>query len=84
MQDAIKLFNTVRNIVRKMLKKTKFCYCVQGRIAVDNSNGTYEVVIDNETSTIKSMHNYTYSVNDIVWIMIINNNYSDKQILTKC
>lgn len=79
-----KLFNAIRNIVKKILNKTKFNYCVQGRITANNNNGTYQVKINDGTSTIKTMNANTYIVGDIVWVMIINNNYSDKYILTKC
>jgi hypothetical protein len=79
-----KLFNAIRNIVKKILNKTKFNYCVQGKITVNNNNGTYQVLVNDGTSTIKTMNSNTYIVGDIVWVMIINNNYSDKYILTKC
>jgi hypothetical protein len=79
-----KLFNAIRNIVKKILSKTKFNYCVQGKVTQNNGDGSYQVLINDGTSKVKRMNSNTYVVGDIVWVMIINNNYSDKYILTKC
>jgi membrane protein implicated in regulation of membrane protease activity len=76
-------FKAVANIVNKILEKKKFNYCEEGRIIQNNNNGTYEVKINNDTSTIKAMNSDTYNAGDIVKILIINNNYSEKYILCK-
>jgi len=81
LNDAI--YESVNKIFEERIKKLSFNYCVEGQIRQINSNGTYDCIINGQIQTVYAMNGEIYARNDIVYILVINNNYSNKYILCK-
>lgn len=65
-------------------KNQHYNRCILGKITSVNSNGTYTVEINDDIDNIKPLKSAdTYVVGDTCWILIINNDYKEKYILTK-
>lgn len=82
-KDKEELLEAVDILINKRLEELMFNYKIEGKITEVININTYKVEIQNNMSEIKSMNNATYQVGDVVYILIFNNNYSDKKILCK-
>lgn len=81
-QDEI--YKTIDIIIGERFKSLPYNYCLEGTIMADNGDGSYQVEIYDSISTIKPIDNSkTYNVNDVVFVLVINNNFSNKYILCK-
>ena len=74
------LMESIDILIAERLKTLKFNCCVEGVVTVDNADGTFDVRINGEISTIPIREGLTLQVNDIVIIMIPNNNNDQKWI----
>lgn len=82
-KEKKELLEAIDVLISKRLGELKFNYKIEGRIVEVISVDTYKVEIQNNMSEIKSMNDTTYQVGDVVYIIVFNNNYSDKKILCK-
>lgn len=69
--------------IQELFKELEFNRKVEGIITEKIDNSTYKVKIQNNESIIKSMNNTEYIVGDVVYVIIFNNNNSDRKILCK-
>lgn len=68
-------------LIKERLKNLSFNYYVRGIVqSVDTVNGIYTVKINDSASTLKALDGKTYSVNDVVFILVVNGNFSEKYI----
>lgn len=75
------LIEAIDIIVKHRLKNLGFNYYVDGVICSVNTDNTYNVMInDKEYKNIRSKHNFKYSMNDAVQILIKNGQWSKKFI----
>lgn len=77
------MIDAFMELIKQKFKGLKFNYKVEGIITEVVDANTYKVRIQNNIETIKSMNSDTYLLNDVVYIMVFNNNDSDKKILCK-
>lgn len=77
------LLQAVDVVIKKRLEESMFNYKIEGKITEVIDTNTYRVEIQNNISEIKSMNGITYQVGDVVYIVVWNNNYSDKTIVCK-
>ncbi|WP_039230736.1 hypothetical protein [Clostridium haemolyticum] len=70
-------------VVKELIKKTRLNYTEIGTVINKNDNGTYKVRINDSTTDIKSLHGIEYKANDVVYILIMNQDFSKKLILDK-
>jgi|SRR3712207_3727318 len=80
-KNAQNLFDSVILIVNKLLSKVKFNYTAIGAIVAKNDDGTYKVRINNSTTDIESLHGIEYKENEVVYILIMNQDFNKKLIL---
>ena len=78
-QDA--LLEAIDIMIENKLKKLNFNYYVDGVIQSKNNDNTYDVLINGAVyKNIPSKHNFDYSVNDTVQILVKNGNWNKKFI----
>ncbi len=77
------MIDAFMELIEQKFNGLKFNYKVEGIIPEIVDANTYKVRIQNNIETIKSMNNDTYLLNDVVYVMVFNNNLSDKKILCK-
>lgn len=82
-RDKEELLEAIDILINKRLGELEFNYKIEGKIIEIVSTDTYKVEIQNNISEIKSMNDTIYQVGDVVYIIVFNNNYSDKKILCK-
>lgn len=75
------LLVSIDTLINEKLKKIQFNRCVDGVVTAVNS-GIYTVIINGESYNIPAL-NGTYVINDLVFILVKNNNDSEKYILCK-
>ena len=74
------LMESIDILIAERLKNFKYNYYVEGVVIEGNLDGTYNIRINNEISTLYAREGLSLQVNDIVMILVINNNYSQKII----
>lgn len=79
-QEAI--LESINYMLQEKLKKVKYNYCLEGVITAVEDD-IYTLKIDDQETTCKSINGAIYQVNDIVYILVINNEMSNKIILGK-
>lgn len=77
------ILTTIDRLIDGKLRNFKYNHMVSGLITEVISDSTYKVRIQDNIETIKSMNNDTYQVGDVVYVVVWNNNYSDKTIVCK-
>lgn len=77
------MIDAFKELIEEKFKGLKFNYKVEGVVTEVIATTTYKVRIQNNIETIKSMNSDTYLLNDVVYVMVFNNNLSDKKILCK-
>ena len=78
------IYKAITIAIEENNKKQHYDRCVLGKVTVVNANGTYTMQINNNTEIVKPLKSTdTYVVNDVCWILIINNDYKEKYILRK-
>lgn len=83
-KNAENLFDAVINIVRKFIKdEIQYNYTLIGVVVTNNGDGTYNVKINDDITTVKSLHGVTYIVNDVVYVIVLNKDISKRFILDK-
>ncbi len=82
-RDKEELLEAVDILINKRLIELGFNKKVEGVITEVVNIDTYKVKIQNNITEIKSMNGIIYEVGDVVYILVFNNNYSDKKILCK-
>lgn len=80
-KEKEELLEAINILVQGGFKNLKFSRHVEGTIMQVNANNTYDVLIDGEiTNNLKAIDNKIYKRGDVVKILIVNNNYSEKYI----
>jgi len=77
---AFTLLENIDKLIFYRIKNIKCNYYKEGKIQTDNGNGTYDVLINEDTFTLKARAGLTLAVGDIVYVMIPNGNESFKFI----
>lgn len=79
-----KLLEAIDKLIEGRLKGLSFNYCVEGNIHKVNTNGTYDIKINGEIYTnIRSISSETYTINNVVSVLVVNGRWEDKKILYK-
>ena len=73
------LAKQLKTFVDKRIKRAKFDRTVRGRIIELLPNDKYKVQIDGNNYTVKGK--IGYSINDLVYVLIPQNNYKDMIII---
>lgn len=77
-----KLLQAIDEIVINRIEQlSTFNKTVKGKITQVLTAPKYEVQIGGELFTAKAINSATYSVGNVVYILVINNNFSEKIIL---
>ena len=77
------MIDAFMELIEQKFKGLKFNFKVEGVITEVVTTNTYKVRMQNNIETIKSMNSDTYLLNDVVYVIVFNNNLSDKKILCK-
>ena len=77
------LLQAIDIIVEERLKNLKFNYTITGKVTEVIDSVNYKALINNEESKVKAINGQTYLVNDVVYVLMQNNNKSDRLILCK-
>lgn len=81
MEDINKyILDAIQVVIKKFLKNLKYNYYVTGKITAVNTDGTYGVQINNTVSNLPARSGLTLAVGDVVYVMVVNGNYSFKFI----
>jgi hypothetical protein len=75
------LSKAIIEAVEKKISTASFDRTVSGRIVLRNEDNTYKVEYLKEIYTLKSNNSKVFSVNDVVWIMIPQNNFNNAFIM---
>lgn len=78
-----KIHEAINIAVDAKIKDLKINYCEDGLIIEVLTGGKYKVDIKGRVYTISSMNGQSYVVNDVVYVLIINGNWSEMKILCK-
>lgn len=78
-----KLIESVDDLIDKKLNELKFNYTIETKITKIISMTEYEIEYQNKTYKAKSINNQEYIVDDLVYVMVLNGNFSNKIILCK-
>ena len=70
------IFEAINYLVNKKINNLKFNRYVTGKIITINEDNTYNVEINGEISILKAREDLILLINDIVYIMVPNNNFS--------
>lgn len=74
------LLSSIQILIDTALSKLEFDRHMLGKITTDLTGGIYTVDINGESYNIKAKSGDTYSINDVVWVLYINGNSSQKII----
>lgn len=74
------LLNGMEETFNGLIRKVKYEYHIEGRIAEKNIDGSYKVKINEDIHTIKAIRGDTYEIDDIVYIIVRNNDNKFKYI----
>lgn len=77
------IIDSIIYAIKEISKKLKYNKKIEGVVTEVINEFTYKVKIQDNESVIKSINNIEYQVGDVVYIIIFNNNNSDKRILCK-
>ena len=87
-RQLLKLNEDMLDVIDIMIEKrlsdyNKYprCYYQDGKILTNNGNGTYNILINDNTEILKARQGLTVVVGDIVSVCIINGNTSRKYII---
>lgn len=80
-EDSI--LNTIELYLKEYISSLQSNRKIEGVISEIVNPCTYKVNVQGNTEIIKAMNADTYELNDVVYILVFNNNYSDKKILCK-
>lgn len=69
----------IKRLIDKKIKELKFDYTLTGRIKTVNSNN-YTVTIDDYDTDIKARLGLSLQVGDLVYVRVIQGNFSNKFI----
>lgn len=78
-----KFLDAIEIMINEKLKGLKFNSVIDGTITEVINSNTYKVDILNNIETLSCVNTQEYLVGDIVYVIIFNNNFSDKKILCK-
>jgi len=74
------ILDAIDILIAKRLENLKYNYYLDGKILVDNLDGTYDVQINGETSVLKARAELTLVANDLVLVCVVNGNFSNRFI----
>jgi hypothetical protein len=74
------IFKAIDIIVSEKLRKLRFDYTIEGCITGINDDGSYKVKINGQNSNIKARDWLSLNIGEIVYIKVVNGNYSFKFI----
>lgn len=81
--DFDKFLDAIEIIIDEKMKSSKFNYVIEGTITEVINTSTYKVNVLDNVEMLNSTNGHQYVVGDIVYVLVFNNNYSDKKILCK-
>lgn len=79
-----KILEAIEIMVDEKINSLKFNRVIDGTITEVIDTNTYKVNLFDNIETLKSMNEQEYMVGDIVYVIVFNDNYSNKKILCKC
>jgi len=78
-----KIIEAIDEIVKNRIsQQAKYNTTLRGKIIQNVSGNIYEVEIKGDTHQAKAINGVTYVANDIVYVLLVNNNFSEKIILS--
>lgn len=75
-----KILKACEILIDAKLNSLKFNYYLEGKITADNADGTYDVLIRNESYTLKTKDSSTFTLDDIVFVLVPNGDFGRKFI----
>lgn len=81
--DFDKFLEAVEIMIDEKINSLKFNRVIDGTITEVVDTNTYKVNLLNNIEILNSMNGQEYAVGDIVYVIIFNDNYSNKKILCK-
>lgn len=75
------LLSGIEYLIEQKIRNAPFARLKNGLIVGSNSDGSYNVEIDNKTYSIRSIKNSVLSNGDVVQVLIAQNDYSNMFIL---
>ena len=78
-----KILEAIEIMVDEKINSLKFNRVIDGTITEIIDTNTYKVNLFDNIETLKSMNGQEYMVGDIVYVIVFNDNYSNKKILCK-
>lgn len=78
-----KIIESIDELIKKKLKELKFNYTLEAKITKIMSPIDYEISYQNKTYGVKSINNQEYLVGDLVYVMVLNGDFSNKIVLSK-
>ena len=79
-----KILEAIEIMVDEKINSLKFNRVIDGAITEVIDANTYKVNLFDNIEILNSMDGQEYAVGDIVYVIVFNNNYSNKKILCKC
>lgn len=78
-----KLLESIDLLISEKLKGLEFNRTISAKISEVITSSDYNIIYQNETYTAKAINNQTYTIGTLVYVLIPNNDFSKKIILSK-
>lgn len=78
-----KIINAIELIIDEKINQLAFNKTLEGKITAVLTAPNYTIVYNGDEYTAKAINGETYLVGDRVYILVLNNNFSNKIILCK-
>ena len=76
-----KLLDSINMLIEESLRRLKLDYTITGKIvSYDSTNKIYTVLYNGDEIQIKAREGLTLNTNDIVYIRVVQGNFSEKFI----
>lgn len=78
-----KIINSIEIVLEERLKDLKFNQTLECKILEVLTSPKYKIICNGDEYTVKAINGQTYAVNDLVYVLALNNDTSNKIILCK-
>ena len=78
-----KLLESIDTMIEERMKELKFNYTIDAKIIEDLTSSEYKILYNGDEYKAKAINNQTYKVDDLVYVLVLNNDFSNKKILCK-
>lgn len=78
-----KIINAIELIIDEKLNKLEFNRVLEGKITEVLTAPNYKIICHGDEYKAKAINDATYLVDDRVYVLVLNNNFSNKIILCK-